>query len=611
MIVNNKNLQNRRLPDHSGRKSNQLVGIAMTFIFLLATEAVLAQQVIPSGLKVALTVSLPKSVALPSGEKELLEAASLNIQLNLVAHVSSGGQDYFCPLLTEQHTAGDISKGAINLNFADMSLNMSSSRSFASALSLIASSDQDRLHQILTRDFLAVSMSCYNTNNTLTPISADIYKSSARYIFVGFTAQNKALESINVQTLLPIGSHFYSQLAYASYQYLGSDLAIGGSSADPSAILDLTSTSKGLLLPRMTTAQRDGIVTPAVGLQIYNTSTDQINFYDGASWLALGVSGSGVTSVTSANGDISVASGTTAPQLTLNSATAGGAGSENKIAKLNASGVLNESLIPSLNATKIGSGVISVSQGGTNSSSALSNNRVMVSSGGAIAELALITANNALVSNSSGLPVASAVSSVELGYLSGVSSNVQTQLDARLVAPSQTGNSGKVLKTNGTSASWEVDEKALAAGSSGEIQFTSGLGAFASDVNLFWADATNRLGVNQSAPQASIHVNGAMVSSANVIASGAAVDLSLSNIHVLNSVGASAIALSNPVSGGNYTIIVADTTSRTYTFSGCSSSYFSPGNGATTSGARSVYGIMAINVSGNWHCYITWSSDFN
>ena len=47
---------------------------------------------------------------------------------------------------------------------------------------------------------------------------------------------------------------------------------LGGETPDNSAILDLQSNSKGLLLPRLTTAQRDAIVNPQSGLLIYNTS---------------------------------------------------------------------------------------------------------------------------------------------------------------------------------------------------------------------------------------------------------------------------------------------------------------------------------------------------
>lgn len=71
---------------------------------------------------------------------------------------------------------------------------------------------------------------------------------------------------------------------------------------------------------------------------------------------------------------------------------------------------------------------IAVSIGGTNSGTALNNNRVMQSSGGAIVEAPSITANRALVSNASGIPVASSVTDATLLFLDATSS-VQTQLN--------------------------------------------------------------------------------------------------------------------------------------------------------------------------------------
>ena len=57
----------------------------------------------------------------------------------------------------------------------------------------------------------------------------------------------------------------------------------------------------------------------------------------------------------------------------------------------------------------------------------------------------------------SATPAPSTVSSTELGYLDGVSSAIQTQLNAKeATLPSQTGNSGKYLTTDGTTASWAV-----------------------------------------------------------------------------------------------------------------------------------------------------------
>lgn len=76
------------------------------------------------------------------------------------------------------------------------------------------------------------------------------------------------------------------------------------------------------------------------------------------------------------------------------------------------------------------SGVLSIANGGTNSSTTLNNNRVMVSNAGSIVEQAAITANRALASDSSGLLVASSTTDTELEFVSGVTSSIQTQLNA-------------------------------------------------------------------------------------------------------------------------------------------------------------------------------------
>ena len=65
-----------------------------------------------------------------------------------------------------------------------------------------------------------------------------------------------------------------------------------GASADSSAMMDVSSTTKGLLIPRMTTAQRNSISNPASSLLIFNTSTNNFEYYDG-SWKTFMTSGSG------------------------------------------------------------------------------------------------------------------------------------------------------------------------------------------------------------------------------------------------------------------------------------------------------------------------------
>lgn len=60
------------------------------------------------------------------------------------------------------------------------------------------------------------------------------------------------------------------------------------SNPDNSAMLDVKSTDKGLLTPRMTEVQRDAIVLPATGLLIYQTdATPGFYVYDGTAWTAV------------------------------------------------------------------------------------------------------------------------------------------------------------------------------------------------------------------------------------------------------------------------------------------------------------------------------------
>ncbi len=60
-----------------------------------------------------------------------------------------------------------------------------------------------------------------------------------------------------------------------------------GSSPSTSAMLDVKSTDKGFLPPRMTTAQRNAIATPSEGLVIYNTNEKALNVFTGTAWSSL------------------------------------------------------------------------------------------------------------------------------------------------------------------------------------------------------------------------------------------------------------------------------------------------------------------------------------
>lgn len=61
---------------------------------------------------------------------------------------------------------------------------------------------------------------------------------------------------------------------------------IGTNSPAASSALDVTSTSKGVLVPRMTNTQMLNINTPVAGLQVYNTMNSCIYTYNGSAWLS-------------------------------------------------------------------------------------------------------------------------------------------------------------------------------------------------------------------------------------------------------------------------------------------------------------------------------------
>ncbi len=79
---------------------------------------------------------------------------------------------------------------------------------------------------------------------------------------------------------------------------VNAQVKVGTSAGAPhaSSVMELESTSKGFLPPRMTTAQRDAISSPAVGLVVYNTERACLETYDGSIWDCIAKSDAPVTS---------------------------------------------------------------------------------------------------------------------------------------------------------------------------------------------------------------------------------------------------------------------------------------------------------------------------
>lgn len=82
-------------------------------------------------------------------------------------------------------------------------------------------------------------------------------------------------------------SSFLVMMLLSALSFIGStraqtsNVGIGTTSPDASALLDLTSTSRGFLVPRMIEAQKYAIAAPATGLMIYQTTTQDTGTYAG------------------------------------------------------------------------------------------------------------------------------------------------------------------------------------------------------------------------------------------------------------------------------------------------------------------------------------------
>jgi hypothetical protein len=99
------------------------------------------------------------------------------------------------------------------------------------------------------------------------------------------------------------------------------------------------------------------------------------------------------------------------------------------------------------------------------------------------------------------------VSSTEFGYLDGVTSAIQTQINSKQ-ATLVSGTNIKTINSTSLLGSGDITISANPSGVSGAIQFSNG-SAFASDAaNLFWDDTNNRLGVGTNAPSATGHLAG-------------------------------------------------------------------------------------------------------
>lgn len=147
-----------------------------------------------------------------------------------------------------------------------------------------------------------------------------------------------------------------------------------------------------------------------------------------------------------------------------------------------------------LNLAASAAGILPVANGGTNSGTALNNNRLMVSSNGAIVEAAALTNGQLLIGSTGAAPVAATLAGTanQITVTPGAGSLVLALPQAIAVTSSPTFASIR-----------------LTGQTQGSVLFTGTGGAVSqNNANFFWDDTNARLGLGTSAPAARFHVSG-------------------------------------------------------------------------------------------------------
>jgi uncharacterized protein YifE (UPF0438 family) len=276
-------------------------------------------------------------------------------------------------------------------------------------------------------------------------------------------------------------------LAFHINAHSQENVGIGTTTPEVTALLDLVASDKGLLVPRLTTANRDAIAAPATGLLIYNTSNNRFEYYTGATWVPILTNG--IISLDNSRIFVGNASNIATGVVLSGDATITNTGvltiANDAIttAKISDTQVTNAKLATAIDATKLADGSVDNTEfqylnGVTSNiqtqldskvSGTLLNTNIFVGNASNLAT-GVAMSGDAVISNAGVVTIANdaittakigntqvtnaklatgidatkladgSVDNTEFQYLNGVTSNIQTQLDSKV--------SGTLLNTN-------------------------------------------------------------------------------------------------------------------------------------------------------------------
>jgi len=110
--------------------------------------------------------------------------------------------------------------------------------------------------------------------------------STTSWSLTGNSTTNPATNFVGTADAKPL--IFKTNMAEAMRILSTGNIGIGNPAPAASALLDVKSTTRGILIPRMTMAQRDAIISPVAGLLIYQTNSTPGFYYYSGGWNPIG-----------------------------------------------------------------------------------------------------------------------------------------------------------------------------------------------------------------------------------------------------------------------------------------------------------------------------------
>ena len=122
-----------------------------------------------------------------------------------------------------------------------------------------------------SQELLRVEMDGINSNSNQTTKS----------LIVSNSHSGSGASNIGISAAASGGTNNYAIVVPSG----GGNVGIGTTTPNASALLDVTSTTQGAVLPRMNTTQMNAISSPVAGLMVYNSDSTSYCYYNGSVWL--------------------------------------------------------------------------------------------------------------------------------------------------------------------------------------------------------------------------------------------------------------------------------------------------------------------------------------